>query len=568
MGKQFRLANFQDLREYVSLLEELGGKSFKGKGKQYRGSALHRVDRNPSLGVFIGRNGGIVVHDFAQDKSWSYYSYLQELGREDLAQLWSKRFEEWNPLSEDKREGQAYRKKDSRLGIPERKVEYALITPSTDEWEASARARMREALEAIENGEHPKTLHYMERRGLNPEYAYAAGLGADKDGIAIPVYDEEIRLKNVKIRRLDDSRGRFFYLFKDRGNGYYFSPDFAWEPMLRVVIIEGELNAAAVYDAMDVPTIGLPGASTGLSRELVEKLKKFASEVIIMTDQDDAGRRLMENILDQLVVGGYEMGRIYIPMEDRYHRDTMDILKDKGLDYLTEQLKERFYKRSARLRKSVGVGTGLAKIAQENQSGLNTKRSLAMAIGIEVSRRHASYVPQEERESMKKIEDYLTEKAIKRGLFPAHARKTVRRWMDRANITPRTSLFIIYEYNGVRTGVRTINSMFCFQRQEHPLLARYRLHDEKSRVIGFDIPSLLEDAVTEILSMAEEVILYFQKLKERIDEERRLFAEWIRHLPHLLKYIVRSKDKTGNIGTLAAGHTVRLTASPPLAKAS
>jgi 5S rRNA maturation endonuclease (ribonuclease M5) len=538
-----RPATMDDLREYVSLLEELGGRRFRRSGQGYRGNALHRPDRNPSLSVFIGRGGSIVVNDFSWKKSWSYASYLRELGREDLAQAWRERFEEWDPTKDKGERRERTRKgKDPRLALPEARVEYPEITPSTEEWEATARAKMEEALEAVLNGEHPETLRYMEERGLKPEWAYAAGFGAVEQGIAIPIYDEDLRPKNVKVRRHDGSKGeRFFHVFPGRGNGYYFSPDFAWKPMARVVIVEGELNAGAVYVALGLPAIGIPGASAGLSRKLVERLKEFAAEVVLMTDQDDAGRRLMERMKSQLVAAGYDAHRIFIPVEDRYHRDPMDILKDQGLEGLEKNLKERVYNRAARLKRGRTVGRGLALAASEDQEGLNTKRSLALATGHLVVRRHAYYVPPEEKEAMREVEDYLTEEAMRRGAPPDHARKAVRKWMDENGVTPRSALFMLYEYNGVKTGTRELNRKFIYQRQHHPLFGLYRIYDEKMNIIGFDIARLLEEAVEAILGMMEEVIGYFQKLKERIDEERRRFAEWIRNLPHLLGYIVRRK---------------------------
>jgi len=541
--KNERPATFEDLREYVDLLEELGGRRFRREGQGYKGHALHRPDRNPSLHVFLGYNSRIMVYDFAWRRSWSYSSYLWELGREDLAQAWRERFEEWDPTKEKREDKRSRNKgKDPRLAIPKAGVEYPEITPSTDEWEAAARAKMEGALEAVLNGEHPETLRYMEKRGLTPELAYAAGFGAVKEGIAIPIYDEDLRPKNVKVRRHDGSKGeRFFYVFPGRGNGYYFSPDFAWRPMRRVIIVEGEKNAGAVYAALGVPTIGVPGAGTGLSLKLVDRLKENAAEVVILTDQDDAGRRLMEKAKDQLVAAGYDVHRIFIPMEDRYGRDPMDILKDQGLEGLEKNLKERIYNRAARLKKGRTVARGLALAVPEDRDGLNTKRSLALAIGHSVARRHASYVPPEEKEAMRRIENYLTEEAMKRGAPLAHARKAVRKWMDENGVGPRSALFALYEYNGVKTGTRELNPKFIHQRQHHPLFGLYRIYGEKMNIVGFDIARLLEDAVEAILGMMEEVISYFRKLKERIDEERRKFAEWIRNLPHLLGYIVRRK---------------------------
>jgi len=561
-----RPATFDDLREYVDTLIAIGGKRFGRTGRGYLGCALHRLDRNPSLSVYIGYNGVIMVKDHAQNRAWSYHSYLRELGREDLARLWLERFEEWDPTREKfKREesGQNRKKKDPRLAIPEARVEYPVITPSTDEWEATARAKMEEAREALLNGEHPETLRYMEGRGLTPELAYAAGFGAVKEGIAIPIYDEDLRPKNVKVRRRDGSEGeRFFHVFPGRGNGYYFSPGFAWKPMRRVIIVEGEMNAGAVYGALRLPTIGIPGASTGLSRKLVDRLKEYAAEVVLMTDQDDAGRRLMERMKTQLAVAGYDMQRIYIPMEDLYKRDPMDILKDRGLEGLRENLKERIYNRAARLKKGRTTARGLALVAPESQEGLTSKRSLALAIGHCVVRRHAFYVPLEEKEAMRRVENYLTGEAIKEGAPPGHARKAVRKWLDENRITPRSALFMLYEYNGVKTGTRELKDKFRHQRQNHALFRNYRVHDEKMNIVRFDMGKLLEDAVKAILGMMEEVISFFQKLRERIDEERRKFAEWIRGLPHLLGYIARRK-------TPAVGLASRPVAvSPPVASAA
>jgi 5S rRNA maturation endonuclease (ribonuclease M5) len=534
-----RPATMDDLREYVSLLEELGGKRFRRSGQGYQGCALHRPDRNPSLGVFIGRGGSIVVKDFSWDRAWSYASYLRELGREDLAQAWRERFEEWDPTKEKSGHTREKRRARRALPLPASEVPYMEVQPSTDEWEAETRAKMEEAREALLNGEHPETLRYMERRGLTPELAYAAGLGAVKEGIAIPVYDEDLRPKNVKVRRWSEERGRFTHLFSGRGSGYYFSPDFAWRPMRRVIIVEGEKNAAAVYLALGLPTIGVPGAGTGLSRKLVERLKEFTAEVVVLTDQDDAGRGLMERILSQLVEGGYDMRRVYVPMEDRYHRDPMDILKDNGLDYLRKNLSERIFNRASRLKKgSSSAGAGVAKAAASRQEGLNTKRSLLMATGRAIVRRHAKYVEPEKVEAVANLEDFITGEAMKEGVRPDQARKAARMWMVERKITPNTALFIAYEANGVNTGSKELKDKFAYARKAHPFTTKYRRKDERGRV-SFDIQKLLEDAVREVVEMAEEVAGFFRRIAERVGKEREEFARWVAGLPHLLKRILR-----------------------------
>jgi hypothetical protein len=540
MGKQFRPATTGDLREYIAILDQLGEERFERGGRGYKGHALHRPDRNPSLGVFIGREGGIVVTDHSQGKSWSAYHYLKELGREDLARSWLERFEEWEPTKEGKHSPKEKRL-ISRLPLPTTRVTYAEVLPAADEWEATARAKMQEAREAIENGEHPKALQYMEKRGLTPEYAYAAGFGAVEKGIAIPVYDEDVRLKNVKVRLWDERRCRYVYVFKDRGNGYYFSPDFAWKPMRCLVIMEGELNAGASYLPLDLPTIGIPGAGTGLSRKLAERIKECADLVAIITDQDDAGRQLAERIINQLVFIGYEQGRIRVPKEDQYHRDPMDILKDHGLDYLGKNLKKRIYSHGTNLKPARRASTTVAKAAAMSGSGLNTKRALANATGKEIVRRHARYVPQEEIDATSTIENYLTEEVMRQGVNPIMARKTVRRWMVMYGITGRTALFMIYEVHGKKTGSREFGGKFNYQRQRHPLMQRYRLHNERYETTGFDIERLLEDAVAAIKGMVQPVMGFFKKLAERINKERETFAAWMSRFPRLLGYILRQQ---------------------------
>jgi 5S rRNA maturation endonuclease (ribonuclease M5) len=522
------------IQDFIALLEEAGARGFKRSGSGYSGRAPHRVDRDPSLSVFVGQDGGIIVKDFGTGESWSGYRYLKEaLGREDLAQRWLEMTRPWDPT---RVKGEKPKRK---LPLPKAEVSYMEVQPATDEWEATARAKVEEALNAVLNGEHPETLRYMERRGLKPEDAYAAGLGAVETGIAIPIYDEDIRLKGVKVRKWDEGRGRFVSLFPGRGNGYYFSPDFAWGPMRRVIIVEGELNAAAVYLALDIPTIGVPGASTGLSRKLVDRLKEHAAEVVVLTDQDDAGRQLMERILAQLVQGGYDMRRVYVPMEDRYHRDPMDILKDNGQDYLKRNLSERIFNRASRLKKgSSSAGGGVAKAAAARQEGLDTKRSLLTATGHAMVRRHAKYIEPEKIEAVANLEDFITREAMERGLRPDQARKAARIWMVMRKITPNTALFIAYEANGVNTGTKDLKDAFAYARKKHPLTTKYRYQDEKGRV-HFDIGKLLEDAVNEVLEMAREVADFFRKIAERVKKEREEFAKWMADLPHLLKYILR-----------------------------
>jgi len=522
------------IERFINLLEQAGGR-FKRAGKGYLGHALHRPDRNPSLSVFPGSEGTVLVKDHATGESWTAYRYLKEaLGREDLAKEWLEMTRPWDPT----RVVEQPARKKAPIPMPRVRVSYLKVQPSTPEWEASARKVMEEALAAIENGEHPRTLEYMEGRGLLPEYAYAAGLGALDKGIAIPVYDDHARLKSVKVRKWDDKGGRFVSVFSGRGNGYYFSPEFSWKPMTRVAIVEGELNAAAVYLALDLPTIGVPGASTGLSEEMVRLLKENAREVIILTDTDDAGRKLMERIQDQLVMGGYEMSRIVIPMEDRYHRDPMDILHDHGLDGLRERLVERVYNRGARLRKGTGARRQIAKMAARTSEGLNTKRALGNASGYLIVRRHASYEPPDEREALAALEQYLVREAMRKGLKFEVAVKAARQYMGRHGITGRTALFIISELNGEDTSSREARQRFVYQRSAQALFTPYRSVNEKGAFV-FNMDALLRDAVKWILDAASEVMGFFRKVAEAIRKEREVFSAWSRGYPHLVRNLIR-----------------------------
>ncbi len=366
------------IAQAAEIIRRYGGK-VASRGRDYvKFHAPHRTDREASLSVFVSEDGGIIVKDHATGEAWSLYRYLVEVlrvspeeARRELG------LENYAPT-------RAPKKRSPLVQVKPVEVSFAEVRPPTEEEEARATELWAESVARLDM--YDKLGGYAKERGFTRALMSKAGLGLSEDGgIVIPSFDSEGRLKNLKVRHKDGERSRYSYAISGAGQGYYLSPGVFGNEKGMVVVVEGELNAAALYAVLDLPTIGIPGASFGLSRELAEKLLEMRKLIVIWTDPDEAGIGLARKLIYQLLAVGVPRDMILIPKEEQFHRDAADLLKMGGPKLLSKVVQKNFFGAKRLLKR---VGSVKRFLALEAASmGATSKRLAGNLNGFTVTRK-------------------------------------------------------------------------------------------------------------------------------------------------------------------------------------
>lgn len=152
------------------------------------------------------------------------------------------------------------------------------------------------------------TMHnyWTKNRGFSHATIKSFGLRYDilTDCAIIPIRDPEGRLLGVIERRLDGSKPKYNHPSGFKAGGHLFA---AWRARRhrRVALCEGPLDAVACWDA-HVPAVAMHGAR--LAEDQAKILKQIGVyNVVIMTDNDDAGRNAIPQIHEALKGSGIQV---------------------------------------------------------------------------------------------------------------------------------------------------------------------------------------------------------------------------------------------------------------------
>lgn len=306
------------------LLQTLGARKPQKAGRGYLIHAPHRPDANPSLSIFVGRNGGWLVKDHAENKTWTIRVYLRNvLGwtEERIREALGEESPE-KPDSDSTRSRKHPKTRAPRtitLPRPEKDP-----SPLSEEKRKEVERVWKEGIERLRT----KGSAYLQARGFGPEEALALGLGVDEDGgVLIPMRDPDGTFRNVLWRAPGKAEPRYRYLFSGQSTGYYMVGNIESPSM--VVLVEGALNAASLAllgNREKVLYIGIPGSTQPPTQALVKKLLNLGVPVVLWFDPDGAGRKGRARWVETLFWAGINPHLILIPHEDRAHRDPNEIL--------------------------------------------------------------------------------------------------------------------------------------------------------------------------------------------------------------------------------------------------
>lgn len=120
--------------------------------------------------------------------------------------------------------------------------------------------------------------------------------------VAFNTYDKGAVVKQ-KIRSLDNKK-HMKLLGTTSNSSLYGKHAFSPTKKLPIVITEGEFDCAAVWQATGLPAVSLPNGAAGVSSLLneLEWLQQW-KHIVLMFDQDDAGKAAVEKAITILPVG-------------------------------------------------------------------------------------------------------------------------------------------------------------------------------------------------------------------------------------------------------------------------
>src|SRR5829696_7337696 len=168
----------------------------------------------------------------------------------------------------------------------------------------------------------PATRAYLERHGIDPDFAYAQGVRSNGDD---PVYRYTRRDGSTFLRRrdLNDPNKR---TFQPKGEPLIpYCPTGRPGPGETALILEGETDqlAAAQYLNGNGRAVGIPGTTMPVERIVAEV--SLAGRVILGLDNDDAGRKATDEIARALQPMGIPVHLLGLP-EDH---DLSDVIVDQ-----------------------------------------------------------------------------------------------------------------------------------------------------------------------------------------------------------------------------------------------
>jgi DNA primase len=143
---------------------------------------------------------------------------------------------------------------------------------------------------------------YLRGRGLTDDTMRRFEVYASSDNIAIPWFDGEKRCVTLKYRSIVDKR--FWYdppISAGRLKRLLYGFHLAREAKL-IVVCEGEIDAMSVAQSCpkDIAAVALGGASISDSQATLLK-NSAADEILVFTDNDEAGRKARAAIVAKLV---------------------------------------------------------------------------------------------------------------------------------------------------------------------------------------------------------------------------------------------------------------------------
>ena len=136
----------------------------------------------------------------------------------------------------------------------------------------------------------------------------------DEAYLRFPYFDSNGRLKGFKVKTKSKD-----FKYEGETTNTLFGQHLFPNKGKRIVITEGELDAASCYEAMDKwPMVSLPHGAAGAKKDIQKQIPFLQGyeEIILFFDKDDAGRKATEQVADLLPQGTVKIAHLAEPYKD------------------------------------------------------------------------------------------------------------------------------------------------------------------------------------------------------------------------------------------------------------
>jgi DNA primase len=218
---------------------------------------------------------------------------------------------------------------------------FGTYTPATDEPLTLEFGDVEEEtfVEALPNDWVDNSTWLSDVRGIaiETQNRFDAGYAVMRDAVGMPWMDEHGRIVTVKYRRAGDKA--FWYEPRIEGGrlksmlyGFHLA-----KSSKLIVVCEGEIDAMSVVQS-GYAAVALGGAN--FSDQQASLLRNsIADEIVVFTDNDEAGRRVRKAIIDKLV--GHKRVSVVDWAFAGHWKDANDVLLGHGEGYLRMMIENR-----------------------------------------------------------------------------------------------------------------------------------------------------------------------------------------------------------------------------------
>jgi len=159
--------------------------------------------------------------------------------------------------------------------------------------------------ELVELRGHPQALR---RRGLSEKTCRFFRIHRDGDTLCFPYFTSDGVIKGIKVK---NKRKIFSYegVSTDTLFGQHLFPNSG----RRIVVTEGELDAASCYEAMPTwPMVSLPHGAASAKKDIQKQIPLFQGyeEIVLFFDSDEPGRKAAEDAAQVLPPGKVKIARM------------------------------------------------------------------------------------------------------------------------------------------------------------------------------------------------------------------------------------------------------------------
>lgn len=180
---------------------------------------------------------------------------------------------------------------------------------------------------------------------LFPNNRPAGSLPLRTPRFIIPAGNHYLARLTVPLETFDTHKREYIQEKPHAGTKYPFGTDFINENTATVVIVEGEIDAMSISQAVNEDVI-VPVATLGtttsdeVKQALIAKFDNTDANILILFDNDDAGKKAAPKLCNYLIEAGYPAVVDFLSDSDE-KVDANDILRNQGADVLANLIRAK-----------------------------------------------------------------------------------------------------------------------------------------------------------------------------------------------------------------------------------